>query len=184
MTLLANRNGEGVRSQLIELRRLLSGAMADEQRLYQRHLDSTREAERWRSRAGLAAERGEDELAKGALARASRADSRAAQYQGHYLEQKEYVERMKRRLLELESGGYPVRAGGRAPDAAEVEKSLLWLRAETERLRDERARLAAWAELERDELAEKLSALEREDQVERQLAELKAKLAEPHANQH
>ncbi len=166
---------EDVRSRLAELRRLLVASMADEQRLYQRYAETSHEAERWRERAGLAASRGMDDLAKAALERAAEFEAHASTHHLQYLEQKTRVVEMKARLLRLETAmrtSTPRIVIG----SAGQERRLAQLREQEERAEDERRRLAALAELERDEVAEKLAALEKEDRLERQLAELKAKL--------
>ncbi len=166
-----------VRSQLIELKHRLVATMADEQRLYQRHTEASRVEDRWKRRAEMAVSKGSDELARGALARANKLEADAAEFHRQYMEQKGFVEQMKVRLLELETlaRSRPTTLPP-PPDVERLERSLAGLERWEDRAREERARLAAWAELERDEVAEKLAALEREDQLERQLAELKARV--------
>jgi phage shock protein A len=169
--------GYETRSQLTELKRHLAVAVADEQRLYQRYFEADREATRWRRRAEFAVSRGEDDVAGVALEGETRFPAHAEEHQRGYLEQKGYVESMKGRLRDLEVGVPPRRiALAPLPVPLETERSLRRLEYLEERAREERARLAAWLELERDELAERLAALEREDQLERQLAELKQRL--------
>ncbi|MHB0871078.1 MAG: PspA/IM30 family protein [Chloroflexota bacterium] len=166
-----------IRSQLTEVRRLLTAAMVDEQRLYQRHVEAGREADRWKRRAELALGRGDEDLARAALARSIDHGARASQFQQQYLEQKSYVEGMKARLRAMESGEVMAPpSAARGAGAADLERNIAQLERWEDRAREERARLAAWAELERDELAEKLEALEREEQLGRQLAELKQRL--------
>ncbi len=173
---MSEQSLQDVRSQLEELKRCLVASMADEQRLYQRYVESDREADRWRQRAELAVGKGIDDLARAALDRSNRHSAAARQFQEQYLEQKGYVEQMKTRLLELEAQAREGRALPRRPlDSSRIERSLAHLERWEERAREERARLAARTELDRDELAEKLAALEREDQLERQLAELKTR---------
>lgn len=170
---MIDRSSSIRRSELIEIKQLLLEAMSGEQKLYLRRVDELREESRWRERANLAISRSAEDLARGALARAGRHAATAAQFHAQYQEQKGYLEGLKRRLLELQSGS------GERPSARPVLS--LQTEADTlgrlDRLSDaafERgARQAALAELERDVLSEKLSAMEREDQVERQLAELK-----------
>ncbi len=174
---MPNQNIQDVRSRLIELRRLLAASMADEQRLYQRQADEDREADRWRKRAEMAAGKAADDLTRSALERAASHASRAAGLRIQYLQQREYVEGMKARLMDLE-----IRALARpstiAPvvDTSRLERTLRRLKLQEERAREERAGLAAFAELERDDVAEKMAALEREDQLDRQLMELKQRL--------
>ncbi len=168
-----------IRSQLVDLKRHLVAVMADEQRLYQRHVEATREAERWRRRAELAVYRGIDDLSRAALERSQKHSAEASRYYQEYLEQKEYVERMKARLLDLEIRAREGPTFSRPVDISPVERSLAHLDRWEDRAREARARLAARAELERDEVAEKLAALERESQLEQQLADLKRKLGKP-----
>lgn len=174
---MASREIEDVRYSLPELRRMLAASMADEQRLYQRHTEEQHEAERWRVRAELAVARGADDLARGALERAGHHAARSVEHHSYYLDQKAYVEDMKTRLLGLE-----IRARSRPSslqgtvDFGKVERTLARLHQQEERAAEERSRLVALAELERDEVAEELAALEREDRLERQLAELKQRL--------
>ena len=166
-----------VRSRVAELKRRLAAAVYDEQRLYQRYSEERREADRWRQRAELALSKGAEELARGALARANRHESRAALVNQQYLEQKSYVERMKGQLLELETRARALPLS--APSAAELarlERNLASLERWEERAAQRQRELLAWAELERDELEEKLAALEREHRLEQQLAELKRRL--------
>ncbi len=170
---------QDIRSQLIEIKRLLLEAVVEEQRLYQRYSEASREAQRWSRRAELAlsSREGSEELARAALGRSSDHNARASQLHQQYLTQKEYVEATKVRLRELEMRArqQPM-AAGRLPDVREVEHALSRIEQQEERSRAERAQLAARVELERDALAEKLEALEREDLLERQLAELKQRL--------
>lgn len=174
---MSNQSLQDYRSQLAQLKRHLVAAMTDEQRLYQHYTEENREAERWKQKAEFALNKGAEELARGALTRSSRHLSRAAEYQRQYLEQKAHVERLKVRLLELETRPREQPAmPSRLADLAQLESNLARLERWEERAREERAMLAAWAELERDELTEKFSALEREAQLEQQLAELKKKL--------
>ncbi len=168
---------QDVRSRLVELRRLLAASMTDEQRLYQRQVEEDREADRWRRRAELAAGKGEDDLSRGALERAGRHAARAAELRIQYLRQKEYVEGMKARLMDLETRARALPSVVSPPaDTFRLERTLTRLQRQEERAQEQRARLAAYAELERDEVAEKLAALEREAQLERQLVELKTRL--------
>ncbi len=172
---MIDRSRQEVRSKKLELRQHLVAAITDEQRLYQRHTDAVREAERWHQRAKLALGKGLEDLAREALVRANQHSARATDFERQYLEQKSYVERTKSRLRALESGVQPV-SQLRPSSNPKVERSLARLEQQEERAREERARLAALAELERDPLSERLAELEREDLLERQLAELKQKL--------
>lgn len=174
---MANQEIREVRSRLVELKQLLGASIADEQRLYQQQVEEDREADRWRQRAELAARKGEDDLSRGALERAGRHAAKAADLRVQYLQQKEFVEGMKARLMSLEARARALPSAVSPPvDTTRLERTTGHLQRQEERAQEERARLAAYAELERDEVAEKLAAMEREAQLERQLAELKQRL--------
>jgi phage shock protein A len=167
-----------IRSRLTELRRLLAASMTDEQRLYQRQADANREAERWRQRAELAAGKGADDLTRAALERAARHEARASELRLEFLWQKAHVEEMKSRLFGLETRIRAVPSRLAPPvDTGRLERTLSRLQRQEEQARDERARLVAFVELERDEVAEKLAVLERETLIEQQLSELKRRLS-------
>lgn len=176
---MSNPAAQDARSQLQELKRQIVAQISAEERIYRRYTEADREADRWRSRARLALERDNEELARAALARSARHEGEAAEFRRQYLEQKGHVERMKVLLLQAESRPATSSPSPRpaAPlDLARLERNLLELERQRERAREQQARTAAWAELERDELSEKLDALERTDRLERQLAEMKQRL--------
>lgn len=174
---MANSGIDELRSRLSEFRRLLAASMTDEQRLFQRYTEASRDADRWRRRAELAASKGSGDLARAALERSAHFEARASEYHLQYLRQKTHVERMKSRLLEMEARSFGAWTRSRAAaDVGRLELTIARLDRQMERAAEERARLAALAELERDEVAEKLAALEREDRIERELAELKARM--------
>src|SRR6266508_4264322 len=56
-------------NQLIQVKTLVAAAIADEKRLYQRQQEAQQQADEWQSKAELAVEKGDDDLAKQALAR-------------------------------------------------------------------------------------------------------------------
>ena len=172
---MATERIEDMQARIVELRRLLVASMADEQRLYQRFAEARREADRWRARATLAATRGMDDLARAALERSAEQEARASEHHLQYLEQKTRVQGMKSRLLNVEAGLGSARPRITA-DPAKAERILARLHQQEERAEEQRSRLAALVELERDEVAEQLAAMEREDRLDRQLAELKANL--------
>jgi len=158
-----------------ELKRMLVRAIADEQRLFQRHSEAMREADRWRRRVELALSKGESDLAGAALVRWEGLVAHASRVEREYQAQRAHVERMKEMLRELETATPPVPAAP-APRAVEPRRLAAVERREGAAWVDGTRLAAAWADLERDELAERLEALEREDLLERQLRELKQRL--------
>ena len=179
-------------NQLIQVKTQVAAAMADEQKLYQRYMDAQNQANDWQHKAELAVQKNDDELAKQALQRRNSFQETADGYKAQYDEQKKEVDVLKASLSQLE---------GKIQEA-ETKKDLLIARAHvadtqnmvhatTDRLNDasafdgfermedkvrqKEAMASASAELEKDPLEDKFAALEKSDDLDRQLAELKAK---------
>lgn len=179
-------------NQLIQVKTQVAAAMADEQKLYQRYLDAQNQATDWQHKAELAVQKGQDDLAKEALGRRNSFQETADGFKAQYDEQKKEVDILKSSLQQLE---------GKIQEA-ETKKDLLIARshvadtqnlvhATTDKLNDgsafdgfdrmedkvrqKEAMAQASAELERDPLEDKFAALEKNDDLDRQLAELKQK---------
>ena len=179
-------------NQLIQVKTQVAAAMADEQKLYQRYMDAQNQANDWQHKAELAVQKGDDDLAKQALQRRNSFQETADGFKAQYDEQKKEVDVLKGSLSQLE---------GKIQEA-ETKKDLLIARAHvadtqnmvhatTDRLNDgsafdgfermedkvrqKEAMASASAELEKDPLEDKFAALEKNDDLDRQLAELKAK---------
>lgn len=179
-------------NQLIQVKTQVAAAMADEQKLYQRYMDAQNQANDWQHKAELAVQKNDDELAKQALQRRNSFQETADGFKAQYDEQKKEVDVLKGSLTQLE---------GKIQEA-ETKKDLLIARAHvadtqnmvhatTDRLNDgsafdgfermedkvrqKEAMASASAELEKDPLEDKFAALEKNDDLDRQLAELKAK---------
>jgi phage shock protein A len=180
-------------NQLIQVKTQVAAAMADEQKLYQRYMDAQNQANDWQHKAELAVQKGDDDLAKQALGRRNSFQETADGFKAQYDEQKKEVDVLKDSLSQLEA----------KIQEAETKKDLLIARsrvadtqnlvhATTDRLNDqsafdgfermedkvrEKEALAqASSELERDPLEDKFAALEKNDDLDRQLADLKSKV--------
>jgi phage shock protein A len=193
-----SRRGSGrgptsdMHNQLIQVKTQVAAAMADEQKLYQRYMDAQNQATDWQHKAELAVQKSDDELAKQALQRRNSYQETADGFKAQYDEQKKEVDLLKDSLQQLES----------KITEAETKKDLLIARsrvadtqnlvhATTDRLNDhsafdgfdrmedkvrqKEAMAAASSALETDPLEAKFAALEKDDDLDRQLAELKAK---------
>ena len=185
-----------MQNQLIQVKTQVAAAIADEQKLYQRYLQNQDEADKWQKKAELAVSKGEDELAKEALQRRNSYQQVADGFKVQYEEQKQQVEVLKSALEKLEA----------KIEEAERKKDLLIARsrrAEAERkihdtmagigqvgafegfermeekVEDQEARAKAAVELTKDSLEDKFDALEKESDLDQQLAELKAKMKKP-----
>lgn len=180
-------------NQLIQVKTQVAAAMADEQKLYQRYMDAQNQANDWQHKAELAVQKSEDDLAKEALGRRNSFQETADGFKAQYDEQKREVDILKDSLSKLE---------GKIQEA-ETKKDLLLARsrvADTQQLvhdttdhlhdasafdgfdrmedkvRQKEAMAAASADLERDPLEDKFAALEKNDDMDRQLADLKQKV--------
>lgn len=180
-------------NQLIQVKTQVAAAMADEQKLYQRYMDAQNQAADWQHKAELAVQKGEDDLAKEALQRRNSFQETADGFKAQYDEQKKEVDILKDSLSKLEA----------KIQEAETKKDLLIARAHVadtqqmvsattdklhdqsafqgfdrmeDKVRQKEAMAAASAELERDPLEDKFAALEKNDDLDRQLAELKSKV--------
>jgi phage shock protein A len=80
-----------------DAREALRQAIALEHALFTRAAHHDALADRWRGRAELAVRRGEEALAREALARGAAEERRAAEYRAQYLQQADRVRRAKGR---------------------------------------------------------------------------------------
>lgn len=183
-------------NQLIQVKTQVAASIADEQKLYQRYLENQEDADKWQQKAELAVRKADDALAKEALARRNSYQSVADGFKQQYDEQKKQVELLKSALTKLEA----------KIDEAERKKDLLIARSRRaraeqqiqgtmagiekvgvfdtldrmeEKVATEEARAKAATELASDDLEERFKTLEQEDDLDRQLAELKQKAGEP-----
>ena len=179
-------------NQLLQVKTQVAASIADEKRLYQRYQENDQKATEWERKAELAVDKGDDDLAKEALARRNSARQSADGFYQQWQEQKAQVEQLKEALHQLE----------RKIDEAEAKKDLLIARhrrarAETqiretmagigrssaaadferleERVSVEEARAKAAAELDSDTVEARFAALEADDSLESDLAALKAR---------
>ena len=93
-----NQRGEAEAAEIDRLKRDVLRIAQAEQSAYQRVEEAEAEATRWRRRARLALERGDEDLARQALARASRYGDRAAEARAGFAELSAHVAQLKRQL--------------------------------------------------------------------------------------
>ena len=179
-------------NQLLQVKTQVAAAIADEKKLYARYQENQEKSTEWERKAELAVDRGDDELAKEALARRNSFKESADGFYQQWQDQKSQVEQLKVALSQLEK---------KIADA-EARKDLLIARhrrakAETniretlaginkagaaadfarmeERVETQEARAKAAAELESDTLEARFDALESETSLDADLAALKAR---------
>jgi phage shock protein A len=89
--------------QLIESKRAVAMAIADEKKLEREAQNQRGQAQEWERKAMLAVQAGKDDLAKEALLRKQEYDSAAAEYQKQWEAQKAAVDKLKESLRELQN---------------------------------------------------------------------------------
>lgn len=181
-------------NQLMQVKTQVAASIADERRLQQRFQENKAKADDWERKAELALDRGEEDLAKEALARRNSFGESATGFETQWKEQAAQVTTLKSALHDLE----------RKIGDAEARKDLLIARsrrakAETniretmagigrtgatsefarmeERVSEQEARAKAASELDADTLESRFAALEQETSLDTDLAALKARRA-------
>jgi phage shock protein A len=182
-------------NQLVQVKTQVAAAIADERKLLERARDAQAQADEWQRKAELAVDRGDDELARAALARKKSFQQLADGFRQQYEEQHQQVETLKDALRKLEAKIQEAEAkkdlliarSRRARAETEIRRTLGALdttkaTAEFERLeervRDAEAQAKAYAELETDTVAARFRQIEEEAELEQELAALKAKRAQ------
>jgi phage shock protein A len=89
--------------QLIESKKAVAMAIADEKKLEREKDNQAAQAQEWERKAMLAVQAGKDDLAKEALLRKQEYDRAAAEYQKQWGAQKESVDKLKESLRELQN---------------------------------------------------------------------------------
>ena len=87
--------------QLVEAKKQVAVAIADEKRLQKQFNNEKSTAEEWEKKAMMAIRAGNDELAKSALQRKKEHDSLSAQFEDQWTKQKQATDRLKQALRAL-----------------------------------------------------------------------------------
>lgn len=112
---MLNQTVLDMQQQLAQVKQQVAVAIADEKRLGKQYQENQTQAESWMEKAKLAVQRGNDELAKAALARKTEYEGLASDYKTQWDAQKASVDKLKTSLRELE----------RKIDEARRQKDLL-----------------------------------------------------------
>ena len=183
-----------MQNQLIQVKTQVAIAIADERKLEKRYHENLEAAKEWEDKAGLAVDKGQDDLAKGALERRNSHQSIAEGFRQQWEEQKEQVRALKQALASLEAKIREAEAkkdlliaqnrraiAGRRVAESRVRASgtdpLTTFKRMEDKISDIELRAKATEELQQETLEEKFAKLEKDDLLDRQLAELKARRA-------
>ena len=182
-------------NELYEAKTSVAAAMADATKLNTKEAQYTAETEQWANKAEAALRAGDENLAKAALARKVQANKLAQQYKEQSDAQDQQVEQLQQALVQLESRIAEVRAKkelivakkNRAATQEAIQRTVRGLGNISavdkldqleERVDDRLAKADAMAKLEGDTLESKFRDLERDSEVDSELAELKRKLGQ------
>ncbi|MEO0535218.1 MAG: PspA/IM30 family protein [Cyanobacteria bacterium P01_A01_bin.123] len=92
-----------MQEDLVQMRQAVAGAIASQKRVQQQYGKAQTEAERWKSRAQLAVQKGDESLAREALVRKKSQADTAAALKTQLDQQAGSVDTLKRNLIALES---------------------------------------------------------------------------------
>lgn len=152
--------------QLLEAKKQVALAIADEKRLHKQLEAEAERARDWERRAMLAVKAGDDNLAREALARKKEHDELVAQYQGQWQKQKAAVDQLKLAL----------RALNNKIEEAKRKKALLIARQKRaeaqQRIQETLSGLKSTSAFEAfDQMASKIEQMEAQAEAQAELAE-------------
>jgi phage shock protein A len=187
-------------NQLLQVKTQVAASIADEKLLYRRYQDNEAKAADWEQRAELAVEKGQDDLAREALARRNSFQQTAEGFKTQYDQQAQQVEQLKVALQQLQSKIQDAQTkeelliarARRAKAETQIRTTLSGLDNSSalasfarieEKVNQQEARAAALGELDTDTTEHRFQLMQQESEVDRQLAALKEKkgLAAPAA---
>jgi phage shock protein A len=182
-------------NELYETKTNVAASMADATKLNTKEAQYMAETEQWANKAEAALRASNEELAKAALARKVQAQKLAQQYKEQSDAQDEQVEALQQALVQLETRISETRAKrelivakkNRAATQEAIQRTARGLGNINamdkldqleERVDDRLAKADAMAKLESGTLESKFRDLERDQEVDSELAELKRKLGQ------
>jgi phage shock protein A len=190
---MANEYLRQLTNELYEARTSVAAAMADETKLEQRRIATQNEADQWQSKAEASLRAGDEALAKAALSRKVQAQKLADQYRQQETAQEEQVNALQDALVNLETRIAEVKAKkeliiakkNRAATQEAIQRATANMGRVSaidklddleEKVDDRLAKADAMAKLEQGSLENKFRNLEKEQEVDSELAELKRKM--------
>ena len=180
-------------NQLIQVKTQVAASIADERRLQKRYEDNQKRADEWYGKAQLAVEKGQDDLAKEALARRKSFQETADGFKQQWTEQTAQVEQLKEALTQLESKileaqtkkDLLIARSRRAKAETSIRTTLASMDAGSalsefermeEKVEEQEARAKAYTELSQDSLDDRFKQMEHEEALDKDLADLKSKM--------
>ncbi len=84
-----------MQQQLVEAKKAVAVAIADEKKLQKQYVSETDKAKEWERKAMIAVRAGDDNLARQALGRKQEHENISTQFQQQWIQQKQAVEKLK-----------------------------------------------------------------------------------------
>jgi len=182
-------------NELYEAKTNVASAMADATKLNTKETQYSVETEQWATKAEAALRAGDEQLAKAALARKVQAGKLATQYKEQSDAQDQQVEALQQALVQLETRISETRAKkelivakkNRAQTQEAIQRAARGIGSNNamdkldqleERVDDRLAQANAMSKLEGDTLENKFRDLERDSEVDSELAELKKRIGQ------
>ncbi len=181
-----------MQNQLLQVKTQVAISIADQHVLEKRQQENEEAEKQWNRRAEMAVDKGDDALARAALERAMSHQAMAANFKQQVEDQKTQVENLKNALLKLQQKLAEAesksdvliaqhrrsRALGKATDAGvamgDHSRSVAFDRLK-DKVRHTEAATQARSELLADDVEDQFAKLEKQDEIERLLNELKSK---------
>ena len=183
-------------AQLVDTKQKVAAAIADEKRLQRQYQETAGEAKGWEEKATVAVEKERDDLAREALARRNEAQQLADEYKIQWDKQRQAVDQLKEHLRALElkiaeanrKKHLLIARQKRAKAQKAIHETMAGMKDSSafdtfdrmeQKVGDIEARADAAAEMadfEKDSLEDEFAALEKTNNVEDDLAALKAKV--------
>ena len=183
-------------AQLVDTKQKVAAAIADEKRLQRQYQETAVEAKGWEGKATVAVEKERDDLAREALARRNEAQQLADEYKIQWDKQRQAVDQLKEHLRALElkiaeanrKKHLLIARQKRAKAQKAIHETMAGMKDSSafdtfdrmeQKVGDMEARADAAAEMadfEKDSLEDEFAALEKTNNVEDDLAALKAKV--------
>jgi len=183
-----------MQNQLIQVKTQVAIAIADQHVLEKKQRENTEKESEWMRKAEFAVDKKQDDLARAALERSMSYKQMAESFTSLVADQKTEVENLKSALRKLEQKLAEAetksdmliaqhrrsRASAKASDAQMAigdQKKIATFDRMKSKVQTAAAVSQAKAELANDDLEDRLAALEKEDEIERLLNDLKARRA-------
>ena len=185
-----------MQNQLLQVKTQVAIAIADQHVLEKKQKENEEKAVDWTRRAEMAVDKKQDDLARAALERSVSYRSLAESFRQQVADQKLQVEDLKTALLKLEQKlseaeaksdlliaqhrrSRATRKAGEAQMAAGGSSHAATFDRMKDKVRREEAYSQATTEMVKEDVEQKLAALEKEDEIERMLNELKSRRNQP-----